>query len=632
MRLHGGKLSLLWTPHPLPASTILLFLSSVFLATHTSAAPGDSTIGEEQNHPRLDVYGLELRHQIASYEPDFHGFDRSIIGRAGDTIQQLENNRPGASNIDPGESQFWTFPNRTLFGPKSPPGAGLPSQIEGQDVSTPPASLGRIVLYITLTTCLQPTSRNPNPNGGPDQLKLYVSTSSSNQQPDVNDNDFAVLVNGGFGSLTISVKSDVHFGVFAPRNEGFTGIYNYQLTASIDGFFASHYEDRNGYIIDSDTNSVLIYTNDTTNDSNSSTPEFQQWMNRPPVFTLYVQNQDNPSILGLHNSVCALQNLAQIRGPADIDTGMTTAGNRLPKQQFYAKNLNDSSAYYAIPAIVGNSSDSGPGVVGGGGTVWNYLNFTTKSGVCSHLGHNHGLLSNHYLPDDNCALLYNLTFCNSVAYAAPANPSAFNITALGSLYDNYASSLYQNFSYSLQQIPCNTTSSAQYSLARSCNDCDAAYRQWLCAVTIPRCEDFSNQASYLQPRALAYPFINQSYGALFEGDQAFEINKTKSYYNHSRNPMIDAVIKPGPYKEVLPCKEMCYNLTQSCPAALQFSCPLEGHGLNYTYGSLPPKGSPNGLVTCNIPLAGINESSGIRVKELLATSATLGVALVVMTI
>ena len=73
--------------------------------------------------------------------------------------------------------------------------------------------------------------------------------------------------------------------------------------------------------------------------------------------------------------------------------------------------------------------------------------------------------------------------------------------------------------------------------------------------------------------------------------------------------MIDTVIKPGPYKELLPCKDICYNLIRSCPAALQFACPLEGHGLNYSYGSPHP-----GSVTCNSPWTGISEAAALRAK------------------
>lgn len=235
-------------------------------------------------------------------------------------------------------------------------------------------------------------------------------------------------------------------------------------------------------------------------------------------------------------------------------------------------------------------------------------------------------MSNNAFLVDNCALLFNLSFCTSVAYAAPANPQTFNTTeSLAQKYDQYAQSLYQNFTNSLQQIPCNTTSSAQYSLARDCNDCDAAYRQWLCAVTIPRCDDISNPATYLQPRAVNYPFINSSYAIETDGNAAFsEANRNRTSFNSSRNPMIDTIIKPGPYKELLPCKDICYNLVRNCPAALQFVCPLVGHGLNYSYGS--PHSDLE--LTCNSPWTGISDAAALRVKGIVAFYAALAVAFI----
>ena len=206
-------------------------------------------------------------------------------------------------------------------------------------------------------------------------------------------------------------------------------------------------------------------------------------------------------------------------------------------------------------------------------------------------------------------MIYNLAFCSEVAYAVPSNAtSARNITALGEFYDNYASSLYVNFTKSLAQIPCNTTSSARYSLAVNCDDCRRAYKRWLCAVTIPRCQGFSEKASYLQPRAVAYNFFNETYGAQFADDPSFNPqNKNRMFMNSSRNVLIDEVIKPGPYKEVLPCKDLCYGLVQSCPAALGFACPLEGHGLNYTYGNVAP-----GLMSCNTPEGSKNTATTLK--------------------
>lgn len=367
-------------PSSLASLLLLLTFAAAQFTQHAFAAHDDSTTHEDHNHPRLNgALDVDVGHDIDRYEPEFTGADRSIIGRAGKVNSALGNNAPGILNIGQSASQYWTFPSTTLFGPNSPQTPGLPSYFEGQNASVTPDAPGEIELYISLTTCQQPLAKDSNPSSAPDQLKLYVSTSSNNQQPDKNNYNHDVRVDGGFGWLNISVKNDVYFGVYAPANEGYDGFYNYQLTASIDAFYASSYSDANVYFVDSDTNSALLYTKKTTSTTNSSNSTFQQWENRAPVFSLFVQNQNNPSMLGLQNSVCGLQNLAQIQGLPDVETVMTAAGDGLPKQRFHVKNLNGSSTYYAIAAMIGNSTDQGSGVVGGGGTVWNSANITTKS-------------------------------------------------------------------------------------------------------------------------------------------------------------------------------------------------------------------------------------------------------------
>lgn len=64
--------------------------------------------------------------------------------------------------------------------------------------------------------------------------------------------------------------------------------------------------------------------------------------------------------------------------------------------------------------------------------------------------------------------------------------------------------------------------------------------------------------------------------------------------NSSRNQLIDDSIVPGPWKEIKPCKELCYNLVQSCPASMGFVCPLKDDS---SYGSNTSTKS----VTCNYP-------------------------------
>lgn len=204
------------------------------------------------------------------------------------------------------------------------------------------------------------------------------------------------------------------------------------------------------------------------------------------------------------------------------------------------------------------------------------------------------------LADGNCAVIFDLEFCDQVAYAVPGNTNNFpDYSKLAAFYDNATAALYQNFNYSLQQIPCETTASAQFSLARTCEDCAVAYKEWLCSVRIPRCTDFSSDLEWLQERNVGQPYPN---GTQLESS-TLGTAKDIMYLNSSRNPDIDTVVQPGPYKETLPCQDLCWNIVQSCPAAFGFGCPSVGDdGFRSSYGQRPD-GSPEqaGQITCNYP-------------------------------
>lgn len=375
----------------------LCYFSALIHPLGTYAINGDS-VAQDHSHPRFleDSEVLRLRKETRNYESDFIGLDRSIIGRADDDNQALANNAPSTLNIEQNHSQFWVFPQQSLLGPKSPPTPGLPLVLLGQEPRPNPKSSDERILYISLNACKQPTPKSADSKSNPGQLKLYVSTDPSNKQPSSSKKDHEILIDGGFGWLNISVKSDTYFGVFAPADDALTGIYNYELTASIDGFYASQYNAPNAFPVDSDTNSVLLYTANTPNE-NSTTDIFQNWMKGPPAFSVFVNNLDNPSLRGMEKSLCALKNYADVNDPSVVDTGMTMAGDKGPKQQFHVRNLNASSDYFAITAIIGNSTKAGNGVVGGGGTVWsptdvdvwnpvittNSTKFRTKSGMPS---------------------------------------------------------------------------------------------------------------------------------------------------------------------------------------------------------------------------------------------------------
>ncbi|EXJ83889.1 hypothetical protein A1O1_07518 [Capronia coronata CBS 617.96] len=548
--------------------------------------------------------------------------EASLVARAEAGVSALANNDPQNRNINIGETQHWVFPQESIDGPGGAIGPGLPSEnVEERDLDQNLHGLrkrqdGKRV-YITINTCLQPSSNTTGdgPNKSiPPQLQMYISLSERDQRPGPGSGD-TVDVDGGYALYEVDATSDVYIGVSGPNTTDFTGIWNYEIAASIDApYHGSKPNVANLHFVDSDNHAALLITNDTTQAQPNETL-YQEWMDLTPPWGVFAANQNETAILGVKNSFCGLKNTARIAAnvPGFESQNVAKMTNRglggKPKEQFYITGLNATSRYWGFLVMNGNSTAYGNGVVGGGGTVWQAINFQTKT-------------------EDNCALMYNLSFCSEVAYAVPTNPNRFAPTTglpeLAALYDSNAAQMYQYFNYSLQQIPCNTTSSAQYSLARNCDDCARAYKQWLCAVTIPRCSDFSSNDPWLKPRNLGRPFANGSSisASQLNIDQAL-LNAVAT--NSSRNPMIDNSIQPGPYKEVLPCKDLCYDLVQSCPAALGFACPLERAGLEDSYGS---RSNDSGVISCSY-LGAAYYLSG---AETMAPGAMRNVALLVFAV
>ncbi|EEP79304.1 predicted protein [Uncinocarpus reesii 1704] len=571
----------------LAATLFLLFLYLVPLNIRFAyAIDVDSIIREDHNHPillDLDIpLGLLGPKPVNVVSED----NVTLAKRAPDGTDALANNEPRLKNIDMGETQHWVIPKEVVTGPKSPSTPGLPAFVRSNDEATqsdrssfqedmkPDGDLSRraTVVYVTVNTCIQPSlnTTQRSDDSSPPQLRLFYSQDSSVKEPGPNTpNVRSVDLDDGFASVEIEAEGDVYIGIFAPTHQRYGGIYNYEVAASVDAPFHSLEPDTPFlYFVDSDNKAALLQTNATT-EAKQGAQSYTDWMNlNPPPFTMFAHNMNHSAILGIQKSYCGLSKNAQIgRMGSNIKAKMIDRGLK-PKEQFYVTGLNQSSRYYGILAMSGNSTASGNGVVGGGGKVWKTMNFTTKS-------------------DDNCAIVYDLEFCREVAYAVPSN-NALNISELKTIYDNYAASVYENFTFSLAQIPCNTSSTSMYSLARGCKDCEKAYKSWLCAVTIPRCQDFSSTLPFLLPRNTGQAFLN---GTILPEDNELRQNVLT---NSSRNPLIDSKIKPGPYKEVLPCREVCYDLVQSCPSALGFVCPTK-QWLNNSYGMM----SENGDVTCS---------------------------------
>jgi calcium channel MID1 len=401
------------------------------------------------------------------YQADFFGTDRGIIGRApaGD-VQELGNNVPINFQMNQGQLNSFACRNATLFGDFANKTDGLPSALpadvrrrssydvevdrsiqgrwvvlddenedgEGlrnqqvpedwtevdesasghydlrarQNQDTPSEDTNpksKRVVYISLTTCMQPVAKSNKTTGYPPPLELYISESSKNKQPGPNSTNSLLprmpyKADGGFAmyQYTASTGNDVNIGVYAPESKDYTGIYNYDIAISIDAPYHSYEaSDPNLFLVDTDTNSALLITDNLTQ-ADPDDPVYKAWANlSPPPFVLYAYNENNTWLQGVSKSICGLDtyinkvenvtsqvmrasNPSVNNGIAEVS--MTTRGiNNKPKEQFYITGLNGNTNYVGMVAMIGNSTASGSNVVGGGGKVWIPQDpFQTKNG------------------------------------------------------------------------------------------------------------------------------------------------------------------------------------------------------------------------------------------------------------
>ncbi|KAL5366174.1 stretch-activated Ca2+-permeable channel component-domain-containing protein [Aspergillus floccosus] len=510
-----------------------------------------------------------------------------LVRRAPSGVAALGNNQYKDGGVERGVTQWWYFPKD--------------GKNESESQTSNNHSKRSSSVYLSLTACSKPTSKDRK---NLPQLQLYVSKSTDLQKPgpggDSAKQDVYTAVEG-YANVTMQADGDVYIGVWAPNSTEYSGSYTYQIAASTDALFHSVIDKEFLFFVDSDTrNALFTTTNLTASDFGVQTAS--ELMHMTPPFTMFANNVNDSAIDGLQRSYCALNTLAQIgKGDQNIKTSMTRVGiGNQPKQQFYLTGLNKTSTYTGILAKDGNTTSSGNGIVGGGGTVYLPRTFSTKT-------------------EDNCAVVYDLPFCSEVAYAVPANPHK-NIDEIRRIYDDNAAALYKNFTYSLAQVQCNASNETRYSLATTCNDCANAYKQWLCAVTIPRCADFSNQADFLHPRNVGQSFDNNTAPAVTNNTQL-----DHPAYTRSRNPLIDSEIRPGPYKEILPCQDVCHTLVKRCPSVLGFQCP-KGKWLDLSYGTR----APDGNITCSYLGAAYFLNAGDRVSASVVALAAWLTALLII--
>lgn len=696
--------------------TLLLFQSACAAQDpfQTSTVP-DTAHASDQLGPGENNDGPYPDHDSQAYEASFQGVSRDITGRAGVGLVGLLADTPQNLNILPGSTIYYSFQVKPTDQPQRR--RDLQDVLEGkqpndqresvegkEEVILEPSNTwnaskeestaiaarqdsddGAVNVYISINTCIQPSFKSSEDRQSPPQLLLSTLPIRAGQQFDDSiPTGFATTdLSEGYAGVTVKADGAVVVAVAAPEvsKSGSTD-WNYDVAASLHGPYHAFDSSIPVYLklIDSDPHAALLITDGLETWSKDQANKTYGSLAAGAPLDIFANNINYTALHGLTHSYCAQARFAQIQGSTGsnpfngFEKGLTVAQpSKLTEEQFYLPGLNATSTYYGRLASLNASKYGNPATIGGGGVIYPTMNFTTKA-------------------DENCAVVYNLSFCADVNYAVPANPSRYDRAQLTSLYDDQASKLYKNFSYSLQQIPCNTTPTAQYSLAVGCDDCAAAYKTWLCAVTIPKCMDFStNFGVNTIPNSFLTSIADVSGSGLFksmaenddyDGDAANEqdnavndpndpsTNKqsTRAYLmprnlaqapllppsssspqggppthipshtninstllttlstNSSRsNATIASLIQPGPYLEVLPCADLCYDLVRMCPAALGFGCPAPGSRLEaLSYGRRGV--GRGGAYTCNAPGAVYYPNGG---RTLHVGGWMLGVAVVV---
>ncbi|EHA47483.1 calcium influx-promoting protein ehs1 [Pyricularia oryzae 70-15] len=551
------------------------------LGVAASLLPLHLAFAQELSGEGRDTHNDALKPRLApGYEPVFSSIDRTIIGRAPAGVTPLDNNIPRRLELQPGSTQFLVFERpgevrtelrRDIGGTQDLP------QENGlfEDAAASSGDLDRRQaptrsVYISATTCQQPQVKADATAPEIPQLTLFISTKNLRdltQNGNSSDPNMTWRIfDEGAAMFNITTSENVFVGIQAPALPNtISGSWGFEVAASTDQPYHGHssIETRDLMWMDSDASGALMVTRTASGLSEGDQGPYELFASRA--------DGKNRTLSGIRNSYCGLQNYAEISATKGGEQSVLVrsslvkrATGNMAKQQFHLTGLQAGTVYDGIIATKQRAN-----LPGGGGLVFRSTQFTTRQ-----------------VENSSCMLVSGLAFCDKVAYKVPANTTAFpNPEALGKAYDDQAKEIYDSFEIQIAQVQCETENAQIYSLARTCDDCRAAYKDWLCSVSIPRCEEVTENKGWLHNRN-----FDNSDGQL----ETFEAS--------SRNSFVNEAIVPRPYKELLPCDELCYDLVQSCPNSMGFVCPTpqSKYGFNHSY-HIREQDEASGEFKCNFP-------------------------------
>ncbi|KAH9476226.1 Stretch-activated cation channel MID1 [Psilocybe cubensis] len=290
-----------------------------------------------------------------------------------------------------------------------------------------------------------------------------------------------------------------------------------------------------------DLNRRPTYPNYTLPAANMSQPPLPAGVS-PPNMTLLI-TVTNPNNVELRTG-CALLTREDSVGTIASET-VWARGDALGwRMQWVVEGLTPSTNYTAY-VVVDETKVSGP------------VYFATKSAAFT------------------CPLVHSLPYCPSISYAVPLPPPSN-----GDTYTDAASTLpstlttpllsyFANFTAVLTTHACGRD---WYSPVVGCDDCERAYRAWLCAVSFVRCgEEPASGASLAEGASGPQKRQSQQQKPLTIPTPPRPALQSIPPSSTPRNPFLP-VLQTG-YTALLPCVEQCYAADRACPPFVGFRCP-----------------------------------------------------------
>lgn len=137
-----------------------------------------------------------------------------------------------------------------------------------------------------------------------------------------------------------------------------------------------------------------------------------------------------------------------------------------------------------------------------------------------------------------------------------------------------------------------------YSSVSSCDDCKDRYLDWLCSVTLPRCDDAPTSLS----TSTSSSTLEETNSTEFDIPSSYQQIILRTNPPTSRTPLFSSSLlsttfpsnstqnsdltSPFPYSEIPPCLSLCTLVYAQCPNLIQWGCPTLGGTGTSSYGIL----------------------------------------------